>query len=1090
MRGEGVGRQSFTLLALMRTLDEGLVLGEALFFPESSRLGPTPLRVGRTLGLHARALLERTPLQHRHRRHSPAEVELVEVRLLLAARGELPEWQGEMPLRFDAALWVAGGCHVAFLPTLGIEVLRPDRERLLADLPAEIEQELRRRGAATTLRLLAMAQRDRGLQSTGIVAAADLPTPQELARRAGASAEQASVLKEIADDLCRASLPEAYEVEPLVARLAQALAEPSARSVLLVGPPGVGKTALVHELVRRRREHQFADTPFWATTGSRIVAGMSGFGMWQERCTRLRAEAARTRAVLHMGQLFELAEVGRGEMSQQGVAAFLRPFIARGELLCVAECTPQQVPLLERQDPQLLGAFLRLDVPEPAPDAAARILRREAAAIAASRKLPGLAEEPALGALARLHRRYATFSAWPGRPLRFLRNLLADAMQALQPADVFRAFSRETGLPAAMLDEETPLPLAEVSNFFASRVLGQPQATELIVDLLATVKSGLARPRRPLASFLFVGPTGVGKTESAKALAEFLFGDRSRMVRFDMSEYASPAAVQRLIGGDFGAEGLLTARVREQPFCVLLFDEFEKADPAFFDLLLQVLGEARLTDGAGRLADFSNAVVIMTSNLGAENFLQGRMGFGDDATDATAHFTRALEQFVRPELLNRLDRIVPFLPLSPALLRGVLQRELELLRRRAGLRGNDVSLEISPAALEAIAEAGHQPGLGARPLKRALERAVLVPLAEALNTRTPGHALQAVAEAQGVRCSTSPPPPRADAGALALEPECASLRRDLQAARRAPALLELANEIFRLERDLARKQAVASKQGRFDPAVAKAAARLEAVQPVLGAFRELAGDVEALEDALALAAFGRAPQAQDAFARLQALRARWEAALRRLLRHRDGNHDRATLLLNSHNHDRLFELGRAWLQWAEAARLSARVYWFTGEPLPQDIAAARGRNDEAARRLLDGLEGRAPARAWHCVPAYDPAGFMAEPREEPGVLGLEFEGEDAWPMLRLEEGLHRFKTAPEDDWVTVRVRALPAAAYEQDAHFSGELPVRRYYDMGTRQATDQPGGTVWAFTGSRLDSVLARAVETAYRAALDRQVRP
>ncbi|MCC6464868.1 MAG: ATP-dependent Clp protease ATP-binding subunit [Planctomycetes bacterium] len=1085
-----MSRQPFTLLALVRNLDEDLILGEALFFPETSRLGHALPHVSRALLLHTKALLERTPLQHRHRRHSPAEMELTEVRLVLPARGDVPAWLGELPVRFDAALWPAGGCHVAFLPALGIEVLRPDRERLLADLPAEIEHELRRRGASTSLRLLAMTQRDRKLQSLGVLSAAEVPTPQEQARRAGGDAEQGSVLKEVGDDLCRASLPEAYETESLVARLAQALSEPSARSVLLVGPPGVGKTALLHELVRRRREHQFGDTPFWATTGSRIVAGMSGFGMWQERCSRLRAEAARTRAVLHLGQLVELAEVGRGEMSQQGVAAFLRPFIARGELLCVAECTPQQVPLLERQDPQLLGAFLRLDVPEPAPETAGRILRREAAAAAAARKLPGLAGDDALDVLARLHRRYATFSAWPGRPLRFLRNLMADAQQPLQPSDVFRAFSRETGLPVAMLDEQSPLPLDEVSRFFSGRVLGQPQATELIVDLLATVKSGLARPRRPLASFLFVGPTGVGKTESAKALAEFLFGDRARMVRFDMSEYASPAAVQRLIGGDFGAEGLLTARVREQPFCVLLFDEFEKADPAFFDLLLQVLGEARLTDGAGRLADFSNAVVIMTSNLGAESFLQGRMGFGDDAVDATAHFTRALEQFVRPELLNRLDRVVPFLPLSAGLLRDVLQRELELLRRRAGLRGNDVTLDVTPEALDAIAEAGHQPGLGARPLKRALERAALVPLAEALNTRTPGHGLHAVAGPEGVGCSTTPPPPRAEAPAAGLEPACAALRRDLQAARRAPALLELANEIFRLERELARKQTVAAKQGRFDPAVAKAAARLEAVRPVLDAFRELAGDVEAMEDALALSAFGRTPQAADAVARLAGLHEGWQAALRRLLRHRDGNHLRATLLLDSPNHDRLFELGQAWLQWAQAARMPVRVYWFTREPMQQDLAAARSRQDEAARRLLEGLEQRESDRAWHCVPVYDTGAFLAEPREEPGLLGLECTGDDAWSMLRLEAGLHRFRAGPDDDWVPVHVQAQPGAGHELSPSRGGELPLRRDYDLASRQATDQPGGSVWAYTGSRLDTVLTRAVEAAFRAALERQVRP
>src|SRR6185437_15489429 len=143
------------------------------------------------------------------------------------------------------------------------------------------------------------------------------------------------------------------------------------------------------------------------------------------------------------------------------------------------------------------------------------------------------------------------------------------------------------------------------------------------VDLLATVKAGLTRPRRPIASLLFIGPTGVGKTEMSKAIASYLFGAAQRLTRFDMSEFADPRAVPRLIGSSFGAEGLLTSKIREQPFSVLLFDEVEKADPQFFDLLLQVLGEGRLTDGGGRLADFSNAVIVMTSNLGAATFQSG-----------------------------------------------------------------------------------------------------------------------------------------------------------------------------------------------------------------------------------------------------------------------------------------------------------------------------------------------------------------------------------------------------------------------------------------------------------------------------------
>src|SRR5205814_1508835 len=246
--------------------------------------------------------------------------------------------------------------------------------------------------------------------------------------------------------------------------------------------------------------------------------------------------------VLHLGSLVELMEVGKSEYNQTGLAGFLRPAVARGELLCIAECTPEQVPVIEREDPQLVDAFCRLKVEEP---------------------------------------------------------------------DV-----------------------KATRDWFAQLVIGQTEAVDFVVDLLATVTAGVTRRNRPIAPLLFIGATGFGKTEMAKALAEFLFGSKNRLTRFDMSEYADPVAVGRLAGSAFAGEGLLTAKVREQPFCVLLLDEFEKAHPSFFDLLLQVLGEARLTDAGGRLADFRNAVIILTSNLGAASYQAGHPGFRKSDGDA------------------------------------------------------------------------------------------------------------------------------------------------------------------------------------------------------------------------------------------------------------------------------------------------------------------------------------------------------------------------------------------------------------------------------------------------------------------------
>ena len=263
-----------------------------------------------------------------------------------------------------------------------------------------------------------------------------------------------------------------------------------------------------------------------------------------------------------------------------------------------------------------------------------------------------------------------------------------------------------------------PLDLAGTHAWFAARVVGQSDAVNLVTDLLATVKAGLTRPNRPIASLLFIGPTGVGKTEMAKAVAEFLFGSKDRLTRFDMSEYADPVAVRRLVGGAFGSEGLLTAKVREQPFSVLLLDEVEKADGSFFDLLLQVLGEARLTDAGGRLADFRNTVVILTSNLGAESYRRGTPGFvgsGVGKAESQEHFARAVEQFLRPEMFNRLDRIVPFAPLGTEVIRTIADREWQKVLHRDGVRFRELTLDRAAGAARPPRGGGLRPAVRCAP---------------------------------------------------------------------------------------------------------------------------------------------------------------------------------------------------------------------------------------------------------------------------------------------------------------------------------------------------------------------------------------
>ncbi|MCC7510265.1 MAG: ATP-dependent Clp protease ATP-binding subunit [Planctomycetes bacterium] len=1095
----------FQLHALVQRLENDQYIGEALFVPEISRFGQSALRVRRALAGNARRVLERDAPGELYRRASAGAPEVREFTVELPPARELTLWRGPLTLTFHAACWSHGTTELAFLPALGIEVIADNRTELEARVPREILLHIQRTHLNESWGRLLLVQRCLELQTFPLPLEPEIQSPKEREVQSAQGSPKSSVLREIGIELASARLDPAFERDEDVRRLAGALAEPAPESVLLVGPSGVGKTAVFHELVRRRAELHFPVTPFWATSGSRLVAGMSGFGMWQQRCDDLRREAARTRAIIHLGNLVELMEVGKGMMIQQGVAGFLRPFIARGELQCVVECTPEQLPHIERRDPHLLGAFKRIVIDEPTPQAALSILLSVAHELSPDGRDQISMES--LETLDRLHRRYATYSAYPGRPLRFLKNLLTDrAADAHTPTDeaaVYEAFSRETGMPRVLLDTAIALEPTQTQRFFAERVMGQDGALALVTDLLATIKAGMARPRRPLASYLFAGPTGVGKTETAKALAEYMFHDPRRITRFDMSEYASAGAVARLIGGDFGEEGLLTARLREQPFCVLLFDEFEKAHPAFFDLLLQVLGEARLTDAAGRLADFRNAVVIMTSNLGAESFMQGGLGFAPGNVDAREHFTRALEKFVRPELINRIDRVVPFLPLPPEVVLRIVGRELEQIRRRPGLLATGTALSVDGAVAAHIAQVAYQPAMGARPLKREVARSLLAPLAEALNTQSTVYALDTHAVMDGaVRVLAKPldegDGPRArrshDHALGALASEVGALRRKAQKANKSPALLAVRNAILRLERALD-LEARRMRKKDYKPAADKSLSELPGLQAIDQAFAEALEQLNTLEDRLLLGAFGREPSDEAALrARAREVATLWEAALRALMRLGLRTADAATMWVYSHNNDLMFDLARAYLAWAQGSDIKCVAYWAAKAHTEQDFSDLRNReqhNEVARDCLLRELKRNRETLPSLYAPR-DSETFLAEPREDRGAIVLSFSGPDVLLSLRGEQGLHRFRHDAESEPVNVDVRV-----FSEDP-FQAELPlprgateegdVRRRYELAQRQAHDTVLDIIAPWTGRALELALGRCMDATFLRALERQV--
>ncbi|MFZ5890807.1 MAG: AAA family ATPase [Myxococcota bacterium] len=501
--------------------------------------------------------------------------------------------------------------------------------------------------------------------------------------------------------------------------------------IVLVGPEGSGKSAWL------RAAATSAGRDVYATSGAELVAGQSALGQLEERVAAVVSAAELLDVVLYFENLEDLF-AGRSS-DHEDFAGLLRRPLQRGKLRLVGELTPEAHDRLSQRH---VGFFSHLQRFGVSPLSRAQSL--EVLARRSRRNLRrgerGL-DEPGRAQLLALVERYEPYRVLPGKAVRLFDELVGKApelgeevRQELTADDVLAGFAVKSGIPAFLLRDDRSLEFASIERFFAQHVVGQAEAIRRVAQTLCSVKAGLQPTGKPLAALLFVGPTGVGKTELSKALAQFLFGSVERMVRFDMSEYTDAYAADRLIRGSDRSDGVLTRRVREQPFGVVLLDEIEKAHSSVFDLLLQVLGEGRLSDARGRVAHFDNTIIILTSNLGVQ-YRRPSVGFGSTATsDDARYYVEQVERHFRPELVGRLDAIVAFSSLRHAEIRRVAQLCIERVARRSGLEGRGSQLAVSEAALDILVEGGFSPQYGARALRRHLDEVLVAPLASLISS--------------------------------------------------------------------------------------------------------------------------------------------------------------------------------------------------------------------------------------------------------------------------------------------------------------------------------------------------------------------
>lgn len=523
---------------------------------------------------------------------------------------------------------------------------------------------------------------------------------------------------------------------PQIARLEKEMLEElessSPRSILVVGTSGVGKSAL-----RRAFANELLDRNWkiFQTSAASLIADKIYVGEIEGQVRRLSQNASvKKHVALYVDQMSELGQFGQTKSKDSSVLDQLWPELENNNVFLVSESTQSGLQALIRKYPTL-PTVMKVVVMEPAGE----VETRDLAEHLLGHLDTDLDEEQSSAVVSealQLSQQYLSHKSMPGSVLSLLelavlRSRREDDSEPLGREHVLDALSQVSGLPREVLDDKQQLDIQAIRESFQRQVIGQDEGVECLVERIAMLKAGLTDPSRPVGVFLFAGPTGTGKTEIAKTLADLLFGSPEQMIRLDMSEYQDSDSVWRLIGQNDRviAAGSLVNRIRERPFSVVLLDEFEKAHAKVWDVFLQVFDDGRLSDSQGDLADFRHAIIILTSNLGATISNEAGIGFTSTSGGfSSSDVLKAVNRTFRREFINRLDRVVVFRPLSREVMRAILRKELERALGRRGLRTKDWAVEWEDSAIEFLLTEGFTPDLGARPLRRAIERHLLAPL--------------------------------------------------------------------------------------------------------------------------------------------------------------------------------------------------------------------------------------------------------------------------------------------------------------------------------------------------------------------------